>query len=483
MSDAVKRSLSQALNSGVRKYGTAIVSNLAIAIKTTQLYSFAHQNVTGALAELEEYLVSFIRLEGEAELSRVDDFLFINEVRIKVDLGGMSVYDFILGIVKERDIGAITFSEGVNATELSRVVQLLTKPLSNPDEPWKSFEAELQTTSLPNVKIGHYDVRQEKQEEITDDKRILAINLFFRAIHQMKDSFDAVQNKRRINFKRMKRVIQSMVDMVLEDEPTLLALVNIKDYGSRLANHSVNVAVLSVALGSKLGFSKKLLGDLGISALLHDLGKVNLPQELIQANPDQVSGADREALRDHVYNGVEVLLNQRIVDAVVKSMNVAFLHHFRYDSTGYPRTHVVKGQNFYSRLIAVCDLYENKSTPEALGGAGWEPDKIMRALMDGSGTEFDPLVVKAFVNLMGLYPVGCLVSLDTGELGSVVAPAANSRYLDRPTVRLFVDADGKSLDETVNLMERNGAGFRRSILKIYQQEEVELEMEEFLSVI
>ena len=483
MSDSVKRSLSQALNSGVRKYGTAIVSNLAIAIKTTQLYSFAHQNVTDALKELEEYLTSFIRLEGETELSRVEDFLFINEVRIKVDLGGTTVYEFILEILKARDIGSMSFSEGIDTRELARLVDVLTKPIVNAAEPWKSFEQELKKSSLQNVKISRYDIRQHEQEEITDDKRMLAINLFFRAIQQMKETFGAVQHKRRINFKRMKRVIQSMVDMVLEDEPTLLALVNIKNHGSRLANHSVNVAVLSTAVGTKLGFSKKLLGDLGISALLHDLGKVGLPAELVNADVAELSGEKRQKVQDHVYTGVETLLNQRIVDAVVKSMNVAFLHHFRYDNTGFPRTHVVKGQNFYSRIVAVCDFYDNKSASKTQGGSGWEPDRIMKTLMDGGGTEFDPLVVKAFINLMGLYPVGCLVSLDTGEIGSVVAPATNPRYLDRPTVRLFTGADGNTIDETVQLTERDGGGFKRSILKIYQQEEIELEMEEFLSVI
>ncbi len=480
---SAKRSLSQALNSGVRKYGAAIVSNLAIAIKTSQLYSFAHQNVIEALRELEEYLVSFIRLKGEAVISRVEEFLFINEVRIKVDLGGLQTFEFVLDILKARDIGGITFTEGVTNNEISRLIDLLTKPLSNPEEPWKSFEAETNQTSLPNIRFTKYEERNEKVEEISDDKRVLAINLFFRAVQQMQETIEAVEKGRKINFKRLKRTTQGMVDMVLEDEPTLVALTNIKDYGSRLGNHPVNVAILSVALGAKLGFSRKLLGDLGISALLHDLGKVKVPSEVLETSPDALSQDDAQTLRDHVYMGVELLLNQRIVDTVVKSMNVAFLHHFRFDNTGYPRTHVIKGQNFYSRIIAVCDFYDNCGTPPPGGGKPWEPDQIMRTLLDGSGTEFDPLVVKAFVNLMGLYPVGCLVCLDTGELGTVVGLATNPQYLDRPVVRVFADASGNTANETISLMDRDGGGFRRSILKLYQQEQVELEMEEFLSVI
>ncbi|MBN1443329.1 MAG: hypothetical protein JXA90_11525, partial [Planctomycetes bacterium] len=259
-----KRSLSQALNTGVRKYGTAIVSNLAIAIKTTQLYSFEHQNVVDAVRELGEFLRSFIGLEGEAELSRVEDFLFINEVRIKVDLGGIQTYDFILQAMKEREIGAISFDKDPSIDELKKLVHLLLKPVSDPQEPWKSFEMALKGSALKGIKISKYEPRCDQRQEITDDKRMLAISLYFRSIQYFKEAIDAVKAGRKINLKRLKRIIQAMVDMVLEDEPTLLALVNIRDHGSRLANHSVNVAVLSVAVGAKLGFSKKLLGDLGI---------------------------------------------------------------------------------------------------------------------------------------------------------------------------------------------------------------------------
>ncbi|MEM7231189.1 MAG: HD domain-containing phosphohydrolase [Planctomycetota bacterium] len=477
-----RKSLSAALNSGVRKYGSSIVSNLAIAIKTTQLYSFQHQNVVDAVRELEEFITSFIRLEGEAELCRVEEFLFINEVRIKADLGGMQTYDLVVDLFREREIGKLVFTEGVSSKELSRLIDALTKPVDENDG-WKGFEAELGRAGLSCIRASKYEIRQEVCEDISDDKRMIAINLFFRAIQQTKETIEAVQNSRKINFKRLKRTIQAIVDTVIDDEPTLVALTNVKDYGSRLANHSVNVAVLSVALGSRLGLSKKLLGDLGISALLHDLGKVKLSDEVLSTPRDDLDPETRRALEDHVYTGVELLLNQRIVDAVVKSMNVAFLHHFRFDSTGFPRTHVVKAQNFYSRVVAVCDYYDNSSAKQPGGGKPLGADVIMRTLLGGSGTEFDPLVVKAFVNLLGLYPVGCIVSLDTGEVGTVVSPANNPKFLDRPTVRLFSDPDGNTIDSTVNLMDRDGSGFTHSILKLYQQEEVELEMEEYLSVI
>lgn len=478
-----KRSLTQALNTGVRKYGTAIVSNLAIAVKTTQLYSFEHQNVSEALKELNEFLDSFIQLEGEAEISRVDDFLFINEVRIKVDLGGLQTFEFVLGLLKEREIGRLVFADSVTREQLKTLVDLLTRPVADPENPWKWFQQQLAGVSLPDIRVEKYEELHEEREEISDDRRMLAIALVFRAVQYMRETIDAVSSQRKINFKRLKRVIQAMVDTVLDDEPTILALVNIKDHGSRAANHAVNVAILSIALGARLGFSKKLLGDLGIAALMHDIGKLRIPQELRDRDLTGLTGEDREAAEGHVYTGVEVLLDQRIVDAVVKSMNVAFLHHFRFDSTGFPRTHVVKAQNYYSRIVAMANHYDNRTWSRPGGPPAAGPDEVLRGLLDESGTAWDPLLVKAFVNLLGLYPIGSMVHLDSGEVGTVVAPASNPRFLDRPTVRLFADASGAPADEEVDLMEKVGGRFRRSILKLYQQEEVALEMEEYLSVI
>ena len=478
-------SLSQALNSGVRKYGTAIVSNMTIALKTRQLYGFAPQNVTKALAELNEFLSSFIKIEGEAELARVDEFLFINEVRVKIDLGGMQAYEYVVNLMRDRGVGAFVFKEGIDEKELAAFIDLVCSVDASDDEdPWKTFSAAVEQSSLHSVEFRRYVKPESQRQELTSDTRLLASAAYFGAVRIVDEAVEAIEGRRKANLKRLKRVIQAIVDLVMEEESTLLGLVNIRDFGSPLASHAVNVAVLSIALGAKLGFSKKHLGDLGVAALLHDVGKFHLSPDLKGSAPETLSREQRNTLREHVYNGVDVLLGQRISDAVVKSMNVAFLHHFRFDGTGFPRTQIVSEQNVYSRIIAVANAYDNLSRFGPDGAEPMSADQIVRHLMDGGGTEFDPLVVKAFSNLVGLYPVGCVVCLDSGEIGSVVAAASNPRYLDRPKVRLFKDAMGLPTDEVVDLLERDpSGGFPRSILKLYQQEEIQLEMDEFLSVI
>jgi HD-GYP domain-containing protein (c-di-GMP phosphodiesterase class II) len=479
-----KSSLSKALSSNLRKQGKTIISNLHIALKVSQLYDFAHQNVTDALNELAEILDSFIKLEGEIELARIDDFFTLNETRITVDLGAMGPYNHLLECFKEREIGKMSFQSGITAGEISKLVNLFNNHPIAKDRPWASFEEGLKQYHLPSVNFARYVENLERREEITHDKRIVAIGAYFKGINQMKDAMDAVREQKRINLRRVKRTMQAIVDLVLDDQSTLLAMVNIKDYGDPLANHAMNVCTLSIALGAKLGLPKKDLGDLAVASLMHDFGKAALPEDVVTAPPESLPAEKRASLREHVYTGVELLLQQRIIDSIVKSINVAFLHHYRYDATGYPHTQVIKSQNIFSRIVAVANFYDNAGRRGPDGTKAWEPERILRRLLDDSGTEFDPLVVKAFVNLMGLYPVGCVVTLNTGETGTVVTPSPNPRYLDRPRVKVFSDAQGNPTDVIVNLLDRDASGnFLRSILKLRQQEEVRLELEEYLAVI
>ena len=476
-------SLSKVLTSGVRKYGQSIVNNLSIALKVTKLYSFRHQNVTDALKELLEFLQSFVRLEGSAQLLRVGDFLFLNEVRIRIDLGGYQSFAFVLELLKERDIGEINFSSGITHQELEELVELLNKPC-NGTSPWDAFSIILKSHRFAHVSIAQHKDRPDLAGELSEDARAIAVRSYFKTIGIVGGVFKAAREDRKINLRRIKLAVHALVDLTLSEERLLLSLANTKDQGVPGANHATNVCVLALALGTQLGLPKKTLGDLAIAALFHDIGKVKIPEALVSKNRETFTPEDHKTFQEHVSGGVEGLLQQRVLDSIVKSINVAYLHHYRYDCTGYPKLLAAKQQNLFTRIISVVNYYDNATTAARLKTDALTPETVMNNLMDRSGTEFDPLVVKAFVNLMGLYPVGCVVRLDTGEVATVVEPAKHPRFLDRPTVKLVNDANGNPTSRVICLMDKSpGGGFSRSILKIYQQEEVNLDLEEYLAVI
>ena len=477
-------SLTKVLNAGVRKYSRAIINNLAIALKVTKLYSFQHQNVSEALKDLNEFLNGFLKMEEYAQILRVGDFLFLNEVRIRVDFGGNEAFQFVLALMRDNEIGEINFSSGVSMQELEALIQILNAHKPDPDDRWKSFSTALGKQRLPHIAIREHVERPDLKADINEDTRVVAIRTYFKTVGVMEDAFTAIRQKKRINLRRIKMAVHALVDLTLNEERILLALANTKDRGKPGTNHAVNVAVLSIALGAKLGLSKRLLGDLGIAALLHDVGKATLPPALQEVATPDLTQEQRAALANHPVTGVETLLTQRVVNSIVKTINVAFLHHYRYDGTGHPKLLLKKEQNLYTRIIAVANAYDSLTTKNKVERVAKDQHSTLKLLMDRKGTEFDPLVVKAFVNMMGLYPVGCVVRLDSGEVGTVLVPSSNARFLDRPTVNLITDAAGNPTEGRVDLMERDAGGaFVRSILKLYQQEEVNLDLDEYLSVI
>ncbi len=177
-------------------------------------------------------------------------------------------------------------------------------------------------------------------------------------------------------------------------------------------------------------------------------------------------------------------LHSRVVQEAIDALHAALLHHLRHDQTGFPRFLNPQSQDLFSRVVAIADLYDNATSPGRLTAEGMPPDRVMALLIEESGTQLDPALVKVFVQLMGLYPVGSMVRLDTGEVATVVEPPVDPEHLDRPRVRVVLDAGGDRTEREISLLERDPiGGFVRSIIKIYQQAEVELEVGEFLSVL
>ena len=459
-------SLANVLNTGVRKHGKSILTNLAIAVKLTKLYQSSHQNVRDAIAELQELLQGFLRLQGSVDLMRIDDFLFLNDVRIEVDFGGYESFQFVIDTLTERDIGDVSFSSGLTQTELETLVKILNAPAPTSADKWGEFSNQLQGHTLPNISFSQHEVRHDHYEDVSKDIRLYAIQTYFKSIVTMGKALATVKTDRRANLKSLKTATQAIVDLTLDAQHMLVALTNVKTFGPPGANHAVNVAILSIAIGAKLGLSKRILGDLGIAALFHDVGKVKLSEEFATRHPSTFRGDEREGYIEHVYEGTDALLRQSMVNQIVKSMNVAFLHHYRFDRTGFPRLLATKEQNLFTRIVAVANAYDNATTPAGPNQSPASPEKILRDLMERGGTEFDGLMVKAFVNLMGLYPVGCMVRLSTGEIATVIAPPTNPRYLDRPTVRLVSDSLGMEATGTFNLLERDASGgFVRAVVE------------------
>lgn len=221
---------------------------------------------------------------------------------------------------------------------------------------------------------------------------------------------------------KTRRMIQNMVDLIIEDDPLFQALSTIRFYDDYTYAHSVNVAILAMCVGKRIGLSKRSLESLGICGLLHDLGKIEVPLDILN-KPGKLTPGEYEEIKKHSMNSTRLIVKIRASRKHLSEILVApFEHHLKYDLSGYPQTNRKKPVSLFGRILTISDVYDAITTPRVYRGTTLSPDEALGYMLQGSGKDFDPILLKVFINMLGVYPVGTLLELDTRELGLVTVP-------------------------------------------------------------
>ncbi len=218
------------------------------------------------------------------------------------------------------------------------------------------------------------------------------------------------------------------------------------DYGTFV--HSLNVAILSTMTGLRLGYNEKRLKYLTLGALLHDLGKLNVPTEILN-KPGSLTDDEFAMMKRHPQLGAKMLRNTHLLPSVLGTVKE---HHERWSGKGYP--YGLMGNNIHlnAQIVAVTDVYE-ALTADRPYRKGLPPYHALEMIIAGSGKDFNPKVVQAFRQTLILYPENAIVTLNTGEMGVVVAVPLEMPT--RPLIRLLFDNNRRLLNKEiyVNLMQ------------------------------
>jgi len=265
-----------------------------------------------------------------------------------------------------------------------------------------------------------------------------------------------------------KRIVQNMVESLLEDESLFLVLSTIKDYDDYTYNHSVNVAVLSLCLGNRIGLSRPTLEQIGLCGLFHDLGKVEVPLSILR-KPGQLTEDEWEEMRKHPQTSVKHILKLQAPHELKSRLLLGpFEHHVTYDLRGgYPMGFFKKSLSLFGRILKITDVYDAITSPRVYRPTAYSPDQALSILLKGAATEFDPLLLKVFVIMMGSYPLGTLLEFDTGEIG-LVARSSKESGSPYPEVMLLKpdDAGAFQAGDLVELKPRDphrGASLRHVV--------------------
>jgi len=452
----------------LRQGGRSLLLAVYTVLRSLKMYPVENATVQKALDDLDVAARTLLKSEVELEIRMAGDFLFVNATRLRVELDNYASFSHILAMLRAFDIGVLHVRSGMERREWQIFLSLLLS-LSQQGEPEERLE-ELQDR-LEAAKVTHLELERAQAEGgSSQESRHQAKRVYAEGVAVTRDVVAGVRLGRGPRLKRVKRAVQLVVDQVLNNEMSMVGMTTVRDYDEYTFTHSVNVCVFSVALGKKLGFSKLQLYELGMTALLHDVGKARVPAEIL----NKVGGLeDREwkFIQQHPWMGALTLFGMRAYEEIpYRSILVAHEHHMKVDLTGYPKAIRPRTLGIFSRIVAVADGFDAATTRRVYNTTVIEPDQVLKEMWDNPKRGYDRVVVKALINLIGVYPVGTCVILDTLEVGVVAAPNPDGQQLSRPLVRIAVDVDGATVPlpgNQVSLTEKDESGaFKRSIVKV-----------------
>ncbi|HSB05340.1 MAG TPA: HD-GYP domain-containing protein [Thermodesulfobacteriota bacterium] len=308
---------------------------------------------------------------------------------------------------------------------------------------------------------------------------------YFKLINLVKEVSESIRSQKRFNVRKAKRLMQNAVDAVLQDETALLGLATIKNYDEYTFNHSVNVAIYAIAIGQRIGIPKKPLSHLGMAGLFHDLGKVQLPKEILNKT-GKLTPEERTVTRSHPVVGAKIVMKMKEWGELsTRMINGAFEHHLKYDLSGYPRLTRKLRLSLFGRIIALADFYDALVRPRMHNRFPYISEKILGIMLERSGKDFDPSLVKVFINMLSIFPLGTLVLLDTSEMGIVTKIHEDAEDIDRPQVCLISYSSGEyRKGKVVDLRETDQTEttgkYKRTILKTLNPNEYNINVAEFL---
>ncbi len=266
------------------------------------------------------------------------------------------------------------------------------------------------------------------------EERIQAKRIHNEAIRVVSGLMEDARLGQQIDLERARPVIGEMVGSIFRNQNALMGLARIRHMDRYTFEHSVNVSVLMVSFARSLELEQKLIQEIGMGALLHDIGKIKVPQEILN-KPGRLTEDEFAVMRSHVVHSRDTL-------AVVPGLPAAALavaaeHHERVDGSGYPDGKAGDAITLYGRMSAIVDVYD-AITSDRVYHKGMEPHEALRKLLEWSSHHFEPQLVRQFIRCVGIYPVGALVLLQSGRLGVVVE--TGRKELPQPVVRVVMDA-------------------------------------------
>jgi putative nucleotidyltransferase with HDIG domain len=448
-----------------QKQAEELIRRLAAALRGTELYAPTHPLVQRGIDALTSTATEALKAAPSIMIGFVGDEIVVDGDRLPRATAALA--GFARGL-REREIEKITLSRGLTREEIRHLISAFSDRTSRVPLP-----EQLAARGVRHVALGRIVV-----DEMTDEDVGIAAarRVYNTAVETAETLWHAARAGEPPDPGAARKIIDGLARLVTQDRTSLMALTALKKYDNYTFTHMVNVAALAMAQARALSIDGPLLREFGFAALMHDIGKVNTPLEVLN-KPDKLTSDEFAIMKRHVVDGAHIL--RRTPEMPALAPIVAFEHHLKQDLSGYPENVGSRKLNLCTMIVSIADVFDalrsNRPYRQGLATAR------IRAIMGEQGNPaFDQTLLKRFVNLMGLFPVGNLVRLSTDELAVVTAEHPSDPF--RPQVKIIAGPTGELLEEPTlaNTWERDFVDHSRAVVEAVDPEPLNIDPLQYL---
>ncbi len=509
--------MTELIDGGPRAHGAALLVRLAATIRTARIHDVSNQASKRQLQDLMDVLQQAMGHDADLTLLAVAGYLYVDGSRIRADGSLLGPYHALLSELGRRAIGGIRFHRGVALEELEQFFQHFMAA-DSPGHP------EALAETLTRAKIEHVQVLAASEVGEDDalrlddqvmrtggsarrgsgtphgdgdgdgigdgdasgfgggagrlgEERRRARHMFSRAVSGTRRIMLDAMTTGRTDLRFAKRLIQPVVDTIMNHEYSIVGLSALKSHDEYTYAHCVNVSTLSVSMGYAMGIPRQILADLGVAALIHDIGKIAVPTEVLR-KPGRLTDDEWSSMKRHPVAGMKMMMDMPgLSQLTLDAMRTCLEHHMGAGLTGYPKPPAGWNQGSMARIVAMADCYDAMTAHRAYRKRPFTSFEALCRLLGPDRDQFDPSVRWALLRTVGVYPPGSILLLDSGH--TVLSMSPNPADPRRPNCKVLVRPDGTvpspDAPEHWDPLDAD-----RRVLKVLSPEEAAINTEEHL---
>jgi len=458
-----------------------LLNSFFVLYKTSRIIEKSNATFKKQAASFHKHLSDIAEETGTVHIKSISGRYFVNQKMVRFDGQGPSGAISVVTEWETIGIGGVQFSAGISLEDVEKFFTFMAK-VKPTAENLESLSEQLKAHELSGVRLLSRKseggsgslVSEEERREFRRGAR----TTFFKAMSVVQEVVVNTKEDRDINISKTKRVVHSLIDHITRDESSLIELTAIKDFDDYTYAHCTNVCVYALTLGVRLGLDRSRLSQLGLTALFHDLGKVNLPTDLIR-KPEAYNENDWIQMQTHPLLGAKTVLRNLKFDVhTARAARSALEHHINMDFTGYPSLRYQKQPlNLFSKIISIVDTFDALSSGRIYLRKPIPPEDVLKKMHYQMNVKFDAFLLKIFNDIIGIYPAGTVVLLTTEEIALVLTN--NETDKARPYVKIVGNRNGL-LDEPewADLSQEDNQ--HRSIVRRIDPERYGLDIKHFV---